>query len=320
MLLKKFRLFEAGDLQELASQFETVANARIQSAKMAGGKSAFRCNSVQSQKMSLFSLKSEASIDAVFQPVGYLRLVFQTQRQSRLVLGNMEVDSGPRCAGYLMPEAMEAREVHPDGYTSLALRLDPEDLKQTLSSLCGEEIGSPLRFEQPTASNQMFSRYIRDAAFQSAHELNLLDGKFHAALIAELHSLMLIRLLLYLPHNHSHRLVVSAPRPSRSQLARAEEFIAEHFDTPIDVVAIAEATGASVRSIFRYFQHVHGESPHAYLKRIRLERARSMLADTGAARSVTEVAFACGFNSLGHFARAYMKCFGELPSDTAARR
>jgi AraC-like DNA-binding protein len=320
MLLKKFRLFETGDLQELASQFETVANARIHSAKMPDGTSAFRCNSVQSRTMSLFSLKSDASLDASFQPVDYLRLVFQTQRQSRVVLGRTEVDSGPRRAGYVMPEAMEAREIHPNGYTSLAVRLDPANLRRTLSSLCGEEISGPVQFEQPAASNQMFGRYIRDAAFQSAHELDLVDSRFHAALSEQLHALMLLRLLLYLPHNHSHRLEAPAPRPSTSQLARAEDFIAEHFSKPIDVAAIAEVTGASVRSIYRYFHQVHGESPHAYLKRIRLERARSLLADTGAARSVTEVAFACGFNSLGHFARAYMKRFGELPSETAARR
>lgn len=320
MLLKKFRLFETGDLHELAAQFETVANARINAAQLPYGKSAFRCNSVQTHKMSLFSLKSDAALDAAFQPVSYLRLVFQTQGQSRLVLGSTEVDSGPRCAGYIMPEAVEAREIHPEGYTSLALRLDPAALTQMFSSLCGEEIQGRLRFEQPSSSNQMFSRYIRDAAFQAAHELSLVSGTFHAALLEELHALMALRLLLYLPHNHSSRLSVSAPRPSTSQIARAEDFISEHFNRPIDVVAIAEVTGASVRSIFRYFHQVHGESPHSYLKRIRLDRARSMLADTGAARTVTEVAFACGFNSLGHFARAYMKRFGELPSETAARR
>jgi transcriptional regulator GlxA family with amidase domain len=35
--------------------------------------------------------------------------------------------------------------------------------------------------------------------------------------------------------------------------------------------------------------------------------------------SVTSVAFDCGFTNLGHFAKDYGKCFGELPSDTLNR-
>ncbi|MDR3469470.1 MAG: helix-turn-helix domain-containing protein [Xanthobacteraceae bacterium] len=320
MLLEKFPYFQTGDLGELANQFETVAYARIEAARLPDRGAAFRSNSVQSQKLSLYSVKSDASLDVVFQPVDRLRVIFQTHRNSRIILGGMEVDTGPRAAGYIMSEAVEAREIHPEGYRSLILRIDSGDLRRTLWSLCGEETIDPLRFEQPDVSNQMFRRFIRDAAFQAAHELNVVDGRFHARLIEGLHALMQLRLLLYLPHNHSHLFEVATPRPSRSQLVHAEDFIAENFSRPIDVVAIAAVTGASVRSTFRYFQQVHGESPYAYLKRIRLERARAMLADGGASRSVTEVALACGFHSLGHFARAYMRRFGELPSDTAARR
>jgi transcriptional regulator GlxA family with amidase domain len=35
--------------------------------------------------------------------------------------------------------------------------------------------------------------------------------------------------------------------------------------------------------------------------------------------SVTNVAFDCGFTNLGHFAKDYDKCFGELPSETLNR-
>jgi transcriptional regulator GlxA family with amidase domain len=42
-----------------------------------------------------------------------------------------------------------------------------------------------------------------------------------------------------------------------------------------------------------------------------------MLAESEA--SVTAVAYACGFFSTGHFARAYREAFGELPSQTIRR-
>jgi transcriptional regulator GlxA family with amidase domain len=57
----------------------------------------------------------------------------------------------------------------------------------------------------------------------------------------------------------------------------------------------------------------------AFVKQVRLRRAREMLESNDLTRSVTEVAFACGFGNLGHFAGDYFKCFGERPSDTFKR-
>lgn len=307
-------------MQELAHQLERVANGRLKSAKLPGGKEGYWCNSVLSQKLSFFMLKSDAAIDVAYQPVDYLRIVFQTRSNSRIALQGMEIDTGPHKMGYVIPDGVEARKIDPDGHSSLFIRIKPEDLKRTLASLCGEEVSDPVRFTQPAASNLSFGRYVRDTVFRGAQELDALERRFHDTLIEHIHAVVLLRLLIHLPHNHSHLLDLSIPRPSKSQLKQAEDFIVQNFSKPIDVAGIAEATGTSVRSIFRYFQQVHGESPSLYLKRLRLERARTMLADGGTSRSVTEVALLCGFHSLGHFARAYRQRFGELPSDTAAKQ
>jgi transcriptional regulator GlxA family with amidase domain len=45
---------------------------------------------------------------------------------------------------------------------------------------------------------------------------------------------------------------------------------------------------------------------------MRLERARNLLIQTD--RSVTEVAYATGFESPGHFSRVYRASFGLSPS------
>lgn len=319
MLLKRFPTFQTGDVRELACQLEEGANGCVKTARFTSGKTAYWCNSIQRQEFSFFVLKSDAALEVAYQPVDYLRIVFQTRKSSRITLQGMEIDTGPRNIGYVIPEEVDARKIDPDGHSSLFIRINPGDLRQTLASLCDKDISGRVQFTQPVSSNLNFSRYVRDAAFQGAHELDALDLRFHDNLIRELHALMLLRLLIHLPHNHSHLFEASIQLPSPSQLTRAEDFIAENFSKPIDIVGIAEATGASVRSLFRFFQQVHGESPHLYLKRFRLERARTMLVDGGASRSVTEVALSCGFHSLGHFARAYRQRFGELPSETAAR-
>lgn len=320
MLLKKFPTFQARDVQQLAHHLEEVANGRLQSARLPAGKVVYWCNSIESQRLSFFMLKSDAAIDVAYGPVDYLRLVFQIRKSSRLMLPGMEIETGPHRIGHVIPDGVDARKIDPDGHSSLLIRINPEDVRQTLAALCGEEISGRVRFSQPVTSNLNFGRYVRDAVFQAAHELDALEPRFHETLLKRFHAVLLLRLLIHLPHDHSHLLEEPIASPSRSQLTRAEDFIAENFSAPIDVAAIAEATGTSVRSIFRYFQQVHGESPHLYLKRFRLERARTMLVEGGASKSVMEVALGCGFHSLGHFARAYRHRFGELPSQTATRQ
>jgi transcriptional regulator GlxA family with amidase domain len=47
---------------------------------------------------------------------------------------------------------------------------------------------------------------------------------------------------------------------------------------------------------------------------LRIERARAMLSETGC--SVTEAAYACGFENLGYFCKYYKKITGESPGST----
>jgi transcriptional regulator GlxA family with amidase domain len=52
----------------------------------------------------------------------------------------------------------------------------------------------------------------------------------------------------------------------------------------------------------------------------RLERARLALMSDRAGLSIRDVARRHGFLQAGHFARLYRREFGELPSETLARR
>lgn len=56
-----------------------------------------------------------------------------------------------------------------------------------------------------------------------------------------------------------------------------------------------------------------------FVKKVRLERARSLLSRPDGITTVTGVVLACGFSNLGHFARDYRNMFGELPSKTLRR-
>jgi AraC-like DNA-binding protein len=112
---------------------------------------------------------------------------------------------------------------------------------------------------------------------------------------------------------------VAPPRAAGLPDNRPEAFIAENWKQPLDTQQIAAAVGVSPRTILRYFRKKYGETPRAYLRRVRLERAHQMLLAAQEPDSVVAIAFLCGFRGLGHFAEAYRRSYGELPSLTLKR-
>ncbi len=86
-------------------------------------------------------------------------------------------------------------------------------------------------------------------------------------------------------------------------------------------VRIGELTkraGVSKRTIERAFLRT-GCTPVEYLRSVRLERARRMLALPMAGLTVADAAEAVGYTHLGRFAAEYRRQVGELPSQTLAR-
>lgn len=69
--------------------------------------------------------------------------------------------------------------------------------------------------------------------------------------------------------------------------------------------------------LFRRLKDEANTRPSALIRQMRLERARELLG--GHAGSVSEVAYAVGFNSLGGFSRAYLGTLRRGPLRTPAR-
>ena len=56
-----------------------------------------------------------------------------------------------------------------------------------------------------------------------------------------------------------------------------------------------------------------GDSPIMYLNRLRIRKAQELLRETR--QSITEIAFACGFQSSQYFARTFKHLTGKTPRD-----
>ena len=101
-------------------------------------------------------------------------------------------------------------------------------------------------------------------------------------------------------------------------IRRALRVVEEHMDDPdFDVETFARAAGLSRASLFRKFKALSGNTPRDFIRDMRLERARQLLA-TGHV-NVSDTVARVGFSDPSHFSACFRKKYGETPSEFAAR-
>jgi AraC-like DNA-binding protein len=90
--------------------------------------------------------------------------------------------------------------------------------------------------------------------------------------------------------------------------------IANLGDEGLSPRSIARAQGISERQLHRLFQQC-GQSVCRWIRQCRLDRCAAQFRECGLGhRSITQIAFACGFNDAAHFSRLFRAEFGETPS------
>ncbi len=87
-------------------------------------------------------------------------------------------------------------------------------------------------------------------------------------------------------------------------------------DDGFDIASLAKQLGISSRQLRRDVRRLTGDSPSAYVRRVRIEQAHQMLV-TGAYSTVAEVAAAVGFTP-NYFSRLYANWFGRPPTEDLA--
>ncbi len=96
-----------------------------------------------------------------------------------------------------------------------------------------------------------------------------------------------------------------------SRLAALIRHLDEHMAGDIDFEALAARFHIPLRTLQRRMQDATGLAPAAYLGRVRLCNAMRMLARSE--QSVTDIAFACGFNDSNYFSSRFHREFGCSP-------
>jgi AraC-like DNA-binding protein len=94
------------------------------------------------------------------------------------------------------------------------------------------------------------------------------------------------------------------------RLCRTRDYIAANHAEGLSIEAMAKQAAMSPYHFLRTFQQAFQETPHDFLTKMRLNRAKEMLRTM----SVTEVCFEVGFSSVGSFSTLFRRHTGEPPS------
>ena len=111
--------------------------------------------------------------------------------------------------------------------------------------------------------------------------------------------------------HHSVRVHRGGLGPTR--LRRVTELVHAEIEDELGLHKMAEAAGLSPAHFSQMFRKSTGESPHQFVLRIRVERAKEMLRAPKA--RVLDVAIACGFKTQQHFARVFRRACGATPTE-----
>jgi|ERR1700676_4076016 len=98
-----------------------------------------------------------------------------------------------------------------------------------------------------------------------------------------------------------------------ARLRRIKEFVDPKIEEELTLCEVAQAVELSPAYFSRMFRKSTGDTPHRFLLRQRLERAKKML--RSADERVLDVAVACGFKSQQHFAQVFRHVCRVTPTE-----
>ena len=107
---------------------------------------------------------------------------------------------------------------------------------------------------------------------------------------------------------------VKMKSPDEKLLERVMNTINKHINnSDLSVDMIAEEVGISRVHLHRKMKELTGQTPHDFIRSIRLKRAASLLASKN--MNITEVVYACGFSNAASFSTIFKSIYGMSPRD-----
>ncbi|TQV85286.1 AraC family transcriptional regulator [Aliikangiella coralliicola] len=102
------------------------------------------------------------------------------------------------------------------------------------------------------------------------------------------------------------------------RMKRVEKYIEENLDSELSLKKLSQIACYSSFHFHRIFSVYLGESVYAYKKRLLLERSVKQLIHSDI--SITQIAFAAGYENQPSFNKAFKNCFNTTPSECRLKK
>lgn len=221
----------------------------------------------------------------------------------------------------LLPDQLNRVRWTPDA-EQLILKIPRVALEGHLTDLLGRPVRSVIDFDFHFDLTGPRGCSLLAAVEFLARELDRPGGLAEMPLAREqLEAYVMTQLLAAVPHPYTDELASPVDPVRLGRLKPVVEYLENNADLPLSPAELARVGCMSVRTLHASFQQAFGESPMAYLRRIRLDRVRAELAGgRDPVARITDVAMRWGFFHPSRFAQQYRERYGELPSETVRRR
>lgn len=196
------------------------------------------------------------------------------------------------------------------------------DLEDHLFAMTGRSAAAPLRF-LGAEHQAIHGPALVERTWRHVVELlgALADEEAHPMMLRSLEQSLFTAVLLGLPHTATELIAADGAGAPSTRDTDLVGWLEANHHRPLGVADIAAAMGMSIRTLQATCRRVHGVTPMALLRSIRLDHARRALRAAEPTRdSVAAIADRAGFTHLSRFAAAYRQRFGEMPSQTLGLR
>lgn len=230
----------------------------------------------------------------------------------------VDITAAPGLAAVFNPEGETVFTHWPAGSRTLAVKLDRAAVRQALTAAVGHgkvslpdvDSGLDVRTGPGRGLAQMLTLF--------SHQLGDASSVLRNPLVAQPFAESVINAFLLATSSTCQKALASHADPATAPAVRAAIDLMEASPhQPWTTATLASQCHVGARALQKGFQHHLGVSPMAYLRGVRLRRAREDLRSADpASSSVTTIAYHWGFTHLSRFASAYRDAYGELPART----
>lgn len=102
-------------------------------------------------------------------------------------------------------------------------------------------------------------------------------------------------------------------KPDSRRIQRVMQYVEDHYFEDIRLSDLAQLVNMASVTLARFFLNTTGQTVFTYVKAVRLGHASRLLVDTS--RSISEIAYSCGFNNLSNFNRQFKVSKGITPKE-----